>query len=115
MKNIKFLVDENIPGFISKSLIGSGYDTACVNKGATDIEISKTAKRQGRVILTLDKDFANTVLFPPSQFNIIQLAIHPPEKHAVLKAVLDLLASMEPAGIKGLIVVTKHGFTKIEK
>ncbi len=116
MEKIKFLVDENVPGFVRKSLIKAGYDASSPNKGTSDVDVAKIAKRQGRVILTLDKDFTNTVLFPPSQFDIIQCAIHPPDKHAVLKAVNDLLsAASSPATLKGLIIVTKHGFTKIEK
>ena len=114
MNRIKFLIDENVPSLIKRELIRAGHNIISPLHGSSDAAVARIAKREGCIILTLDKDFTNTVLFPPSEFNIIQIAIHPPEKTAILNALTSLLSTLKPSQLKGLIIVHSKGFSRIE-
>lgn len=57
---MKFLADENIPGSVVCSLKEDGFDISWIrtdSPGISDIEVIRKAHREGRIILTFDKDF----------------------------------------------------------
>ncbi len=112
---MRFIADENIPGLLIKTLIDLGHNVAVCPRSRPDMLLAKLASSQRRIILTLDKDFTNMILFPPSRFNIIHIAIHPPEKHAVTQAVLQLIENTKSSNLKGLMLVTKEGFIRYLK
>ncbi len=112
---MRFIADENIPGLLIRRLADFGHDIIACPKSRSDTAIAKLALSQKRTILTLDKDFTNTILFPPRQFNIIHIAIYPPEKNAVTQAVLRLIAGTKVSNLKGLIIVTQHDFIRYFK
>jgi predicted nuclease of predicted toxin-antitoxin system len=46
---------------------------------ASDAEVIDAARAEGRILITLDKDFSNTVRFPPDQYGgIVVLRLHEP-------------------------------------
>ena len=112
---MRFVADENIPGLLIHRLIDLGHDVITPTKSRSDTVIAKLALSQKRIILTLDKDFTNTILFPPKRFNIIHIAVHPPEKNAVTQAVLRLIANTKASNLKGLMIVTKDDFIRYFK
>ena len=112
---MRFIADENIPGLLIRRLVELGHDVALCPKSRSDMAIAKLALSQRRIILTLDKDFTNTIMFSPKRFNIIHVAIHPPEKYAVTEAVLRLIASIKISNLKGLMIVTKDDFIRYFK
>ena len=54
------LVDEDFPCSLSEELAGKGYSVKQGRKGCKDYELIQQARNEGRVILTLDKDFKHT-------------------------------------------------------
>ena len=112
---MRFIADENVPGLLINSLMDLGHDVIACPKSRPDIAVARSALSQRRILLTLDKDFTNTILFPPKRFNIIHIAIHPPEKNAVTEAVLRLIANTKFSNLKGLIIVTKDDFVRYFK
>jgi len=67
---LKFLVDESTGIRVSEKLKQEGFDSVSVieiMKGAEDIEITKRAKKENRIIVTNDKDFGwlATIYKPP--------------------------------------------------
>ena len=57
---MRFLADENIPAAAVAALIARGSDVVrvgAVAPGATDDEVLALAAREGRTLLTFDKDF----------------------------------------------------------
>ena len=112
---MRFIADENIPGLLVNRLGDLGHDIIRCPKSCSDMAIAKIALSQKRVILTLDKDFTNTILFSPKRFNIIHIAIHPPEKNAVTEVLLRLIAGAKISSLKGLMIVTKDDFIRYFK
>jgi predicted nuclease of predicted toxin-antitoxin system len=57
---MRFLADENIPGEAVAQLTAAGHDVVWIRgaaPGMADAEIVAWAAREGRVVLTFDKDF----------------------------------------------------------
>jgi predicted nuclease of predicted toxin-antitoxin system len=57
---MRFLADENFPGAAVDALVRAGHDVvwiATIARGMPDNEVFRWAAREGRIILTFDKDF----------------------------------------------------------
>ncbi|TEU17175.1 MAG: hypothetical protein E3J21_09050 [Anaerolineales bacterium] len=69
---MKFKIDENLPVEIAELLWTVGYDAMTVIeqelRGGDDAFISATCLREGRILVTLDLDFADVRAYPPQQF-----------------------------------------------
>ena len=110
---MKFLIDEDVPVRLIKFLAEFGHDALRVKSSAADITIAQQAKDEKRILITLDKDFANTLLFPPKEFNIILIRIHPPYENSILEAVQSLLTKLPSKEFRGLIILSKEGHFRI--
>jgi predicted nuclease of predicted toxin-antitoxin system len=69
---VKFKVDENLPLEIANLLQAVQYDVVTVVdqglKGAIDSLIADVCLHEGRVLVTLDLDFADVRTYPPQEF-----------------------------------------------
>jgi hypothetical protein len=57
---MRFLADENFPGAAVRALAGAGHDVVWIRvaaPGMSDRDVLAWAVRDGRVLLTFDKDF----------------------------------------------------------
>ena len=67
---MKFKVDENLPIQCVDQLREGGHDALSVKdqglSGATDPRIAEVCTEEGRVLVTLDLDFADIRTYPPS-------------------------------------------------
>jgi predicted nuclease of predicted toxin-antitoxin system len=71
---LSFLLDENLPSSLLRSLRGAGYNTVRLKtQGISDTEVLKNAKDEQRTVITFDRDFANTLCYPPEEFSGIIL------------------------------------------
>ena len=111
MSDFRFIVDENVPTEIIRYLLAKKYNVLVPVRRLKDIELGKIAKRERRIILTHDKDFANPFLFPPKEFHgIIRLRIHPPVITDITRVLEKLFLSFSPKDFKGkLIILEKNG------
>ena len=68
---MKFFLDENLSPQHASELRTEGYDAIAVPdvglSGAADEQVLRFAVENGRVLVTLDADFANVMRFPPEQ------------------------------------------------
>ena len=68
---MKLFLDENLSPQHASELRAKGYDAIAVLEvglsGATDEKVLRFAVENGRVLVTLDADFANVARFPPSK------------------------------------------------
>lgn len=67
---------------------GEGYDAIAVLEvglsGAADEEVLRFAVENGRILVTLDADFANVMRFPPEQtLGAVRLKVHPPTEESI--------------------------------
>ena len=115
---MKLLADENFPRPIVELLRGQGYDvlwarTEC--PGLPDRALLERAEADGRLVLTLDKDFWQLALQRPSPLQrcgVVLFRVHPaiPENLAPL---VDLALRTEHAWAGHISIVTKEGIEMI--
>ena len=78
-----------------------GYDAITVLgqhlAGAPDSDIASVCQKEGRILITLDTDFADIRAYPPAQFpGLIVLRLHSQDEPHVLEIIgrlIPLLAS----------------------
>jgi predicted nuclease of predicted toxin-antitoxin system len=104
---VKVKLDENLGDRGAALMSGGGCDVATVLAqslcSASDMTLIEVCRVEGRVLVSLDKDFANTLRFPPSRYaGIVVLRLPEPlqreDIHAALRRVLALATSRNPSG-----------------
>lgn len=94
---MKFLADENFPLESYKALKEEGWDIESMlerKPGATDEEVLSLAFREGRIILTFDKDFGRLAILKRAQAKngivlLRFLPAFPLEAYKILRKALD--------------------------
>lgn len=93
---MKVLADESVEARVIQRLREHGHEVAAIvesNAGASDEEVLRKSSREGRVLVTSDKDFAR-LAFPEQQGAVGIVPVRMPrasaeEKASRLLAVLD--------------------------
>jgi len=93
---MKFKLDENLPAIGKAIFKEHGHDLHTVYDecmaGATDSEIFNRCRREGRIIITLDLDFADIRSYPPSESpGIIVLRLARQDKNSIIDTLQRLL------------------------
>ena len=110
---MKFLADENISNSIKKIITDGGYDLLDVQKsefvGSSDGELWKLAKKEGRVIISFDLDFANIIQYPPGEGNgVIVLRPKGMTFEEIERKIGSFISNIEKIRIdKSLVVISK--------
>ena len=110
---MKFLLDEDVPVKLLHALTRAGHDAVRVTPATPDPTIAAQARHEGRILVTLDKDFTNTALYPPSQLTIVHIRLHPPVAEELVETFLRLLAQVPADQIRGLLLVGTGGSLRI--
>lgn len=111
----KLLLDENVPAKVKESLSMEGFSVKMPVPRSLDEDVAKLAKSEGRVLVTFDRHFANTLLFPPAEYvGIVFIRIRPPLITAVLDALLSMFDSVKEFEGK-LFVLSETGFRLFPK
>ena len=79
---MRFLTDENIYSSTIVMLRNQGHDVKDIKEmrlyGESDENIISLAQRENRILVTLDKNFGNIIVYPPEKYpGIIVLKVHP--------------------------------------
>lgn len=101
-----FKLDENLPAEATAQLHKNGFDAHTVHDeglaGANDAVIAEVARREGRVLITLDRDFSDIRAYPPGDHaGIVILRPQTQDKYTVgelLKRLITVLKNESPAG-----------------
>src|SRR5688500_9419024 len=103
---MRFKSDENLPVSTVSLLRQSGHDVHSVLDedlgGADDASVLAAATRENRVLLALDKDFADIRMYPPDQLGGI-VVLRPRDQtivsiQAVISRMLPLLSGSDITG-----------------
>ena len=94
---MKLKLDENLGRRCIEILLADGHDVATVADqsltAATDEAVIKACQTEGRAIVTLDLDFSNPLVFPPSDYaGIAVLRLPSKASHESLVAAVRTLA-----------------------
>ncbi|MCX7623947.1 MAG: DUF5615 family PIN-like protein [Thermomicrobium sp.] len=75
---MRFLVDENVPRSVEQELRQRGRDVLAVravHPGAPDRAVLASARRERRILVTLDKDFAELAASDPDSPMVVLLRV----------------------------------------
>jgi Domain of unknown function (DUF5615) len=111
---VRFKLDENMPNAAQVLLAARGFDCHTVHEeglvGGFDEDLAEVCRREQRVLVTLDLDFADIRTYPPSAYTgFVVLRPSRPDRDAVLDLVERFLLIEGEALEHSLwIVDTKH-------
>ncbi len=112
---MKFKLDENLPVELASDLAEAGHEARTVVQegmaGIADSYLLETARREDRILMTLDKGIANIHTYRPGAFaGIVLFRPDSMGRGAVLRFVRDHLSKVLELELKGrLVVVTGRG------
>jgi predicted nuclease of predicted toxin-antitoxin system len=111
-KGLRLLCDENIPIKVVESLRSIGFNVSTPPAGLDDVMVAELSRRDNRILITFDKHFGNTLLFPPEKYmGIVFIRIRPPLIKTVLDSLINLFKLVKSADFKGkLFVLSIEGF-----
>lgn len=97
---MKFKIDENLPPELADLLAAAGHDASTVPgerlDGAADPEIAAVCRQEGRVLITLDLDFADIRFYPPGALpGIVVMRLDDQSKDNLLRVFSWLIANLD--------------------
>jgi len=97
---MRLLANENMPGPVVEALRAAGHDVAWIREDAPrlrDSDVLSRAGQEGRLLVTLDKDYGELVLVQsmPAPCGIALLRFHPPSPEALALRVVAALESRD--------------------
>jgi len=115
---VKLFLDENLSPQYAAELRTEGHDAVAVLEvglsGATDERVLRFAVENGRVLITLDADFANVMRFPPElTLGVIRLKVHPPTEERIREAIRRALLYLQNIDIAGRLAVVDEDKIRI--
>jgi predicted nuclease of predicted toxin-antitoxin system len=111
---VKLLLDENLSPLQAQVLRTKGHDATSVAEvglsGAADPAVREFAIEAGRVLVTLDGDFANVLRYPPAATpGVIRLRVHPATEVAIEALLAWAITPLAEVDLRGkLVVVDKN-------
>lgn len=107
---MKLLVDENIHGGIVAWLRAQGHDVAYAAEGQSgdaDNDLLALAQREGRVLITDDKDFGELVFHRRlSSWGVLLIRLDSPDLASRLQRLGEVWKTVEIQGPGGFLVLT---------
>jgi predicted nuclease of predicted toxin-antitoxin system len=112
---MKFKLDENFGPTIQQVFQQRGLDCHTVQEenlsGSVDEEVLKVAVAEGRILVTMDRDFSNVLRYPPKQTAGIAV-ISPPGKvsRTFLRAMVEaFVEELQKKTIRGKLWTVEPG------
>jgi predicted nuclease of predicted toxin-antitoxin system len=116
---LKLKLDENLGVSCTKLLREAGHDVATVPEenlcGAEDEALISACQSEKRVLVTLDLDFGNPLLFKPSLYEGI-VVIRLPSRSTLsdlTKAIRTLIGGLKTEKIQGELWIVHHGRIRV--
>lgn len=113
-------LDENMPGRAGALLIAQGHDVATVAAeglgGKSDVAVARTAARERRMVVTLDRRFADIRRYPPGHHpGFLVLRPQNQSSSAVERLLTSFLDQYRLDDMVGCIVVVEASAVRIRR
>ena len=111
---MRFLADESVYVAIVRALRDLGHDVVDLKEkkvyGVPDDEVFQLAVEQGRILVTMDLDFGNILLYPPGTHpGIIVLKLFELTVDGATNILRDFIQKTDESQIaKALVIVEPH-------
>jgi len=117
---VRLKLDENLGRRLRPLLAAHGHDVdTVVNEGlggADDNAVAAAAQREGRMLLTIDLDFADIARFAPgSHPGIVVIRVQEPRPSLVIAALTGLLARHTLDDLAGCTVIAQLGGIRVRR
>ncbi len=115
---MKFKLDENMPRSAA-TLLSSLYDSVDTvagegMRGAKDARIASACREEGRVLLTLDLDFANVSAYPPREYaGIVVFRTRDQSQPVVMVLIRQLLGFLAHEAPVGQLWIVEPGRIRV--
>ncbi len=115
---MKFKIDENLPVEIAELLKQEGYDAMTVIEqnlsGEKDPQIASICRKEERIIVTLDTDFADIRTYPPDKYpGIIVMRLVRQDKPHILRVFTGLLGLLSKEPLKSHLWIVDEDRVRI--
>lgn len=113
-------LDENLPVEAGDLLSSGGHECHTVFyeqlAGARDASLYERCRREGRVLVTLDLDFADIRAYPPEESpGIIVLRPEEPDRDRVLQLVRQVLPAMDREPVAQSLWIVEESRIRIRR
>jgi predicted nuclease of predicted toxin-antitoxin system len=110
---VRFKLDENLPAEAADLLREAGHDAATVLEqtmgGDPDPGVAAVCQREGRVLVTLDTDFADIRAYPPEEYRgLVVLRLRRQDKAHVVGVLRRLLPLFESVTLSGMLWIVEE-------
>jgi len=117
---VKLFLDENLSPQHAAELRTEGRDAVGVLEvglsGANYERVLRFAVENGRVLVTLDADFANVMRFPPERaLGIVRLKVHPATEDGIRQAIRRAMLFLQNIDRAGHLAVVDEDKTRIRR
>ncbi len=117
---MRIKLDENISVSAGEPLRSAGHDVdSMVDEGlagATDSNVLAEATARDRLVITLDRGFADARMHPPGSYaGIIVLRVEDQSPPAIVREIEDLLTAVDIDGLSGCVSVFRAGTTRVRR
>jgi len=117
---MRFKIDENLHADVAEALRAHGHDAQTVFdeglRGRPDPDIAEAARREGRVLVTLDLDFGNIREYPPEHYaGVIVLRVVDQSRRHVLRVIESVVAVLGAAPLEGHLWVVSEGGVRVRR
>lgn len=112
---MKLKLDENLGRSVAELLRAAGHDVATVREqglsSADDRTLIAVCRDERRCLVTMDMDFANTLVFKPSEYSGIVVLRLPrrPAPSDLLDASRTLLGALSQYSVEGKLWIVQRG------
>ena len=115
-----FIADANVFVPMVDGLRDMGHDVFDVKEkgleNLSDPEIFRLAQKERRILVTMDKDFSNILLYPPGEHQgIIVVKLYRLKVADATRLFLDAMDDIKPEDILGNLVIIDRNKTRIRK
>lgn len=115
---MKFKIDENLPIELIEELRVAGFEAATVHDqqlvGGSDLALSEISRSEGRVLVTLDLDFADIRTYPPENYSgLIVLRLGRQDKPHVLDVFRKMLKTIDREPLDGHLWIVEENRIRI--
>ncbi|GAG81824.1 unnamed protein product [marine sediment metagenome] len=115
-----FLADPNIFVPMVEGLRDRGHDVFDVKEkgleNLSDPEIFRMAQKERRILVTMDKDFSDILLYPPGEhYGIIVVKLYRLKVAEATRLFLDAMDDIKPEDIQSNLVIIDRSKTRIRK
>ncbi len=114
------IADANVFVPMVDGLRDMGHDVFDVKEkgleNLSDPEIFRLAQKERRILVTMDKDFSNILLYPPGEHQgIIVVKLYRLKVADATRLFLDAMDDIKPEDIPGNLVIIDRSKTRIRK